>query len=820
MSGQRRDRFRPVAYSVPFDKDNQPDLKFQTESVQEAIEEAVNYPAKVIWVATNGNDATANGTASKPFLTIKAACESITDNSTNNRYNIKIAPGNYSEDNPINVPAYTMVEGTGKGVVKILPQNDDKLFIANQLSRFQNFLIMGNGTSNEVGIYFNVENGQVVMWDIALIDTYIGVHLDEPTAWILGYNLELLTAQQTIDKGIYITGGRMQVNNLTNVTQSSSAINNGVIVDGANSSLEVSSIKFNSTNFVNGLIAQNDGNIYGIDVNIRGATNGVTCLSESQILLRAFSIIGFTTGVNVNGANSRVYLNSGAITGGVYGINLDNSARISLSSITATSVIGLQMNNASIAEGMGVDLHECSTLNLNVIDSNSQVFLAGGDINKDKLLYQQVSDESQSAAYFINRKVGDEGLVVFSELAVGRPDQGFESIFGEGDSYTIGMNVLTSDGTDTSTTEGSLTDVSSAAAELDGNYFGFEGTTANHCIYISSDVQNQSFSDIYDYARLTGIKSSQITACVETTEKSIVFESWNGSAWVEGRIFCSNSSKFYAYGNDAFIRANISEQIRFGRDLLIENSVKKTINGKERYWIRLRIKNNVTIAPTFNQWKISNNRTEINSDGTITMHGTARYKVALSFQSNTFGETGGVTNANFDVGAYPGSDYPYDNWLHTMKNNQLNGNNDAIYANALLPEGVCTSCPLNIKVKYLVLNSGTSSDGELKVSSYMAKSQGVGVADRSGGHIPIERPLSQCPRIDTGSAQVRTVPIPLGTDYKILTASTQDFDISNHYEGDLLLLRIGLNNDGDSNKKIAIIGIDVEYVKWTLGTKI
>ena len=54
-----------------------------------------------VHVSKNGNDSTADGSITYPFLTIKAALASITDNDATHRYNIYVDVGIYVELNPI-----------------------------------------------------------------------------------------------------------------------------------------------------------------------------------------------------------------------------------------------------------------------------------------------------------------------------------------------------------------------------------------------------------------------------------------------------------------------------------------------------------------------------------------------------------------------------------------------------------------------------------------------------------------------------------------------------------------------------------------------
>lgn len=806
----------PVAKSTPFDNTTN---GFTAQDVQAAIEEINNafnkHPNQIVYVATNGNDSTGDGTYHNPFLTIKHAASTITDSSTNKRYSIKVAPGNYSEDNPITIPAYTMLEGEGKGVVKIIGQNDDKILISSFLSRFQNFLLIGNGTSNEIGIYCGENNGQTIMWDIAFIDTYIGLHIDNATAWVLAYNLELLTANHIMNTGILMTGGNCQITTLSNVTQSASAIQYGVRAVGSNSIFNLSGCNFNSSNISIGLHASEGAILTSGTVKISQAAMGMQVLSGARMYTAAYSVSYGTVGASIDGAGTEFAGHSGHILACTIGCDVNNGALCRVGSTVIYCGIAARLNNASVIEASGVDVHN-STLNIDMVDSASNIYMSGGDVNKDKIRYQNgIAENSSSVACFISRKPGDEGYCVFGELAVGRPDLGFESCFGEGDSYTLGMTVLTSDNTATNTTDGgNFIDKTAEATEIDTNYFGFQGSTANHCIYITTDIQNTSWGSL-DYSRLTGIKVNQITAAVEVTPKSLAIEYWDGSEWVEGRTMATESNKYYRYANNIMIRANSSEHIRFGRDLL-NGTVKKTINGKERHWVRLRIKNNLTVAPTFNQWKISNNRTEINSDGTLTFHGTSRYVEALSFSSSSFGETGGVTDSKIQIGS---GSIPYA-WYHTLKNSRLNGNGDAVYSVFSLPEGICTSCPLNIRIQYIVLESGPSSDGNIIVSVNLKHASGVKIADPAGGIVPIIRTNANTPQLNSDGTQVMEVSIPLSDSNIIERISTPDIDITDYYEDDIVFVRIEYDDNGNANKSIAVVGIEVEGVKWTLGARL
>jgi hypothetical protein len=479
--------------------------------------------------------------------------------------------------------------------------------------------------------------------------------------------------------------------------------------------------------------------------------------------------------------------------------------------------------SVSTSLGTGVDhqsLIPVSVVNSNFINANVPIKKTGsGLLNLSGPVFNlddcQIDDLSMVTGFFFDVATGNATFRTFSNLAVGNTRKGSEFTSGEGDNYVAKMLVYTSDGTDTATTEGNLTDVSDKARHVDSDNVEFEGTTANHCIYVVSTDENEAFGSL-DKARIMGIRIRQVAACLETVNKSIVFESWDGSSYVEGSIFAIEAEKTYRYANNAFIRANSFEDIKFGKNLIAYNNVKKTIEGQEGYWIRIRIKNNVTTAPTFNQISISNNHLKIGVDGTLNLSGRARYTKALAFQANTFGESGGVTNSSFEVG---GGVAPIGNWNHVMKNNRLNGEGDAIFATGILPEGICTSCPLTVKVKYKVLKDGASTDGQLNLSLVISEALGVLVADPSGGIAPIARTTSIATKDSEAVVQNFSETIDLETYDYTITSESQEFNISDYYEGDIIMLRIEYHDYGSGKKPIAIIGVDMEYVAWTLGNK-
>lgn len=90
----------------------------------------VGAPSKILYVAKNGNDDN-DGTFTTPFLTIKKAMEVAATMPTNT--SVQVAPGNYTEDNPITIPPNVALMGDNLRNVFVIPQTptNDVFYMTN-----------------------------------------------------------------------------------------------------------------------------------------------------------------------------------------------------------------------------------------------------------------------------------------------------------------------------------------------------------------------------------------------------------------------------------------------------------------------------------------------------------------------------------------------------------------------------------------------------------------------------------------------------------------------------------------------------------------
>lgn len=120
----------PVASSVPFNNSINGLSSINVQDTLEEIDNEVNIQ-QIVWVKQNPGY--------KDFSTLESALASITDATLSKRYVIKIAPGIYTENNPIQLKSYVHIVGSGgPKLVQILAGNAnqdlltaaDNIFIA------------------------------------------------------------------------------------------------------------------------------------------------------------------------------------------------------------------------------------------------------------------------------------------------------------------------------------------------------------------------------------------------------------------------------------------------------------------------------------------------------------------------------------------------------------------------------------------------------------------------------------------------------------------------------------------------------------------
>lgn len=108
-----------------------------TSSLIDTIAEVKNTPlTSVVYVSKGGDDTEGTGSISNPFLTVKAAMASITDNSGAKPYDIKLAPGTYVEADDFALKPFVNIVGEDNQMGTVLMHATDTTPIELQASGF------------------------------------------------------------------------------------------------------------------------------------------------------------------------------------------------------------------------------------------------------------------------------------------------------------------------------------------------------------------------------------------------------------------------------------------------------------------------------------------------------------------------------------------------------------------------------------------------------------------------------------------------------------------------------------------------------------
>ena len=105
-----------------------------------ATASGINSAPNVLYVAKDGNDANNGTSIDNAKLTIKAAAGIATTGTV-----IKVLAGNYTEDNPIQVPAFCAISGDDQRTVTVVPNNaTSDIFHVRKASKIANMTFTGH----------------------------------------------------------------------------------------------------------------------------------------------------------------------------------------------------------------------------------------------------------------------------------------------------------------------------------------------------------------------------------------------------------------------------------------------------------------------------------------------------------------------------------------------------------------------------------------------------------------------------------------------------------------------------------------------------
>ena len=426
----------------------------------------------------------------------------------------------------------------------------------------------------------------------------------------------------------------------------------------------------------------------------------------------------------------------------------------------------------------------------------------------------------------------DSSFNVFGaqQMSVGFSERGTAVSVGRGAPYTTGMVVYTTDDTASSTVDGgNLTDVTTEATSKTGSTFTFQGLGANHSILVGVRRQDLNGEPLKFYGLETFVGSQAASG------GTYVFESWNGSQWVETMGMCTNVDEGFSYGTDYFIRPNTDEFIRVGLDEFIESPIadfavsaytwsNKTINSIDAYWLRIRISTDVTgTLPNFERFKILDSIFSFSKNGVPSAKGLAQFRKTINLNGNIWSGTDGMGNALANFNRTVGSGV--NSYTHYFEDSNMDDTGKSINIQFPLPIGTCTAFPVRFKLVMEVNGAAGVIDSDICVlttSALPEKVAGTLIADSNGGTVPVKRTIDQTPTITAVNPYQNVVTIlPEGytpgvttwadIDSKVFELDMGEINVQTIYEGDIILLKFECTTI-DTGAEIVIYSLIVEGV--------
>lgn len=395
---------------------------------------------------------------------------------------------------------------------------------------------------------------------------------------------------------------------------------------------------------------------------------------------------------------------------------------------------------------------------------------------------------------FLNNQAGDAAFNVYKELAVGSPQQGYEFIAGEGDSYTVSALYYEFNGSVFSNVKDDLIN------KGDGNTWAFPGLTAGNALYLSNQ-----FSKTFP-----GFKAALTTSATLSTG-DIVFEYWDGSAWTEFNHMITEAGDTYLpFANDKFEVGTTDYQIRFDPRIIDDWALSDPVGlGSTHYWCRLRISNTIITSPVFDQIKIHTNRFEANADGFNEFFGTAREVRKFPINYGNLAAAGS-SPANVDI-------FLSDTLFAGRNENDFqDGVTDRSGLAQTLPFDLDTSSPLKVHVTFMT-ESDTTGDIEFSVK-WNTLSVGGDIYDATAA----------APTTSPGEQEiVRNITIPVNSsdtklseffELDIPEAIAQKFVGGQVVQGDTLFITLTRTGGTDSfGGDMRIIDLAIYYTAWRGG---
>ena len=663
---------------------------------------------------------------------------------------VRVGPGTYIEDSPINIPSGISVIGEAGWQVTDVSSSTGTgdLFILSDASLLRDFKIAVPSDTGSYGAKFSGSNGEVAT--INFLQFYGGTALRG-----CGYGNQ----GEGKSLGLEIRYGAGDCDAIMQVEDGILAVE-GMHVPGTAGSVDAG-VRASSPSATR---IGRRGRFQGVDINM-GATN-----VEDAI------VVGTTSTVVMQGINLFNVQNSFHLT--------SNSASLLVTSGLSDPTVNDIKVDAALTGDSAVTRLNC--------------FMNGAfDIPTTWI----PSDHAWTFFTTADNAAGATQQLWGGDQIIGHPEYGGGFSAGEGTGYSTNNAVFTTDGTtDAPGNDGTgFVDVSVEAASKEDSTFSFQDVGAGHSILWCTKRKDSSAATLKHW----GVEIDQTTAAV-TGSGGFIFERQTAAnTWVEIGSMAVSTDEVYRYANNVFLRANSEEKIFVG--ISDGDTWPETlINGVTGHWLRARIGTAITTAPVFERMRLIPSHTSTNNRGQRMATGLAMWQKTLT----KFPSMGGgmLPDTTYTVGSG-------GNISFLIKDNVLDSAaNDGSVAGTLLelPTGICTAFPLQIKLIYTFKTVSTATSFNFK--HYVAQVQGNLIADPAGGAIPIVRPLDDTDVWTTNAVVTDAHSTPAGVADKILSITkTTPADLADFYAGDFIFIEVDITT---MNSQISIVGLEIEGVAF------
>lgn len=358
------------------------------------------------------------------------------------------------------------------------------------------------------------------------------------------------------------------------------------------------------------------GRLLARDLNVLGGTfTQLVDLSDGAVVLESANVLAGNVGrvFDVSGGANLDARNVTVSTTGTVTDGLRIQGAGSTAFLTAVTFKGQPTNAVNIqGDGIVLDAKACDlrggTYDLLV---NSGLVGESSEVNWNacvsRLERWSVPDAWFQGARFtaIFEDPGDNEdrtIRILGELSVGSAANPREATFGEGDSNTINMHVLSYDGS-------TYTDNTAAAKTAAGSTFAFFSALApGTATYMGNTTR-----------KFYGFKMDLTIAGDWADPEYLVWEYWSDTATAWQSFNIMETQGIDSGALDAFKR---NSHIYFD-DRFLNDWVQTTINGIAAYWVRVRVATAIIQSPTLERTKLHTNRMEANETGGVQFYGAA-----------------------------------------------------------------------------------------------------------------------------------------------------------------------------------------------------